>query len=284
VTDDLEYRCWYCSTSRDSAHLRVLQGPEAFVLHWRKYHKELWVPGKRGRYGYPGSFVSPIDSQRYLDAHDFVAHLAEHLEAQARQRRLTKDMKGGKSKRNRRSPGKRAIVKGSSYERQVCLRLNQWVGGPFPGKLQPFMRTRGSGADPRYPLDLDCPDDFPWLVEAKKRESKGGLEGMERALLFDYPPFLWMAEAEATLQDRGILRPVLLIMAKNHFPDLVAMRPLSRLPARLATSRHALLTLSPTNILQFFSLNDFLTLSLEEWRDHLAADGVVIEGWPSVKP
>lgn len=115
------------------------------------------------------------------------------------------------------SSGAGSKRKGSSYERAIAKKFSAWWGGTFA-------RTPGSGSlhwgsDQRVAGDIIAPQgmDFPFVIEAKKRE--GWL--MEHVLLDIGDPRQWWAQVVGDARRVGLV-PIL-VFSKNRAKDFVML-------------------------------------------------------------
>lgn len=163
--------------------------------------------------------------------------------------------------------GKGSKTKGSNFEREVCKILS----GMWDPKLDlskakakdlPFSRTPYSGADKRFPLDIIVPDDFPWMIEAKKREE---VLTIERLLMGDSPLMSWLRKAEADLTLSKSKKPVMVIAARNHVKPIIACRaPDILIPDE---AKHLYFTIGDGTDLLVMPLDDFVALGKDFWTD-----------------
>lgn len=146
--------------------------------------------------------------------------------------------KAVKKKRTASQVGRGSRAKGGKFENVVKKELARWWGEnpKTPPKDSAFQRAPGSGGQSpkNWPLDIHVPLMFPWAVECKNREGSVGLEAAERFLTGKYPVVSWFLEAEKELRKAKILRPLLLVFTRNHFPIFAALRR----PGRKGEGKH----------------------------------------------
>jgi len=112
--------------------------------------------------------------------------------------------------------GKMSRNKGNSYEREIAKILQDWWGGEFS-------RTPLSGGwhkkreeNKRVRGDLITPEDFPFLVECKKRENWN----LDQILNPKFEPLQWFMKLLEECEDKEPF----LVFSKNRTPNYIMIR------------------------------------------------------------
>lgn len=175
-----------------------------------------------------------------------------------------------KPKRTPAQAGKMAKRKGSKFENDVRKILAAWWGEDAEvvgTKASAFQRSPGSGgtSPENWPLDLVTPDGFPWAVECKNREGKGGMECMERFFTGDYPVLQWFRTAEEELVKAHIKKPLLLIFTRNKYPIFAAIRRPAIGEDQLTLAADVLHVVKFPDEITIMKLDTLTALSPDDW-------------------